>query len=725
MGLILRSMNKKVEKFLKVVLLVALFLSVGIFNSVKADNTTPTVETVTASSATMVYGSAVPTITAIYSPSLTTPLATADTCSTVATSTSPVGAYASTCSGASDPNYTFNSYTNGSVSITQATPTITWSNPADIISGTALSATQLNATASVSGTSVPGTFAYTPDVGTILSAGTNQTLSVTFTPTDTIDYTTVTATTAINVTAPQGSGSGSSTPAPTLDIETSVDVPVSCSATDTDGVAHNYLQDGSTNSYLAICALEAAIKSGSISNVQLSNKYPTMGLFITSINGVTADPSQYWAIYQNGSYANSGIAELPVATRDSIVFQLEDFSGNNFGDKVTLNIRSLISNTSSVGTSGGGYVEKVNTTIISPTKSVFDLNKALSFLSAQQKNDGSFGEDLYTDWAAVAMASNNSQSQVVKLVSYLETDKIESSTLTDSERHAMALMSLGLNPYNADGENYISNITASFDGKQFGDPKEDNDDIFALIVLQNTGYSQNDQLISKDISFVLSAQNADGSWDSSVDMTGAAMEALSSFNQNEQIKDALTKAENYLKQNQKSDGSWNDNASSTAWAMEGILAQGEKISDWTTNSTTGTTGNTPLDYLATIQDTDGGVKDSNMQNKIWETAYVTSALSGKTWNQIMQKFEKEETPSPVVAPKVIAKKHVAKKTTPVTNTSEKIINTPKIENQANQNSASAINAISPSPAPTKTSAQTETPKKNWFSRLMDKIFGSH
>ena len=50
-----------------------------------------------------------------------------------------------------------------------------------------------------------------------------------------------------------------------------------------------------------------------------------------------------------------------------------------------------------------------------------------------------------------------------------------------------------------------------------------------------------------------------------------------------------------------------------------------------TNSTTGTTGNTPLDYLATIQDTDGGVKDSNMQNKIWETAYVTSALSGKTW----------------------------------------------------------------------------------------------
>ena len=35
---------------------------------------------------------------------------------------------------------------------------------------------------------VPGTFAYSPPLGTVLGAGT-QTLSVTFTPTDTTDYT--------------------------------------------------------------------------------------------------------------------------------------------------------------------------------------------------------------------------------------------------------------------------------------------------------------------------------------------------------------------------------------------------------------------------------------------------------------------------------------------------------------------------------------------------------
>ncbi len=76
------------------------------------------------------------------------------------------------------------------------TPTITWPAPASIVAGTALSAMQLDATANI-----PGTFVYTPASGTVLSAGNNQTLSVTFTPADTIDYSTTTATTTISVTA--------------------------------------------------------------------------------------------------------------------------------------------------------------------------------------------------------------------------------------------------------------------------------------------------------------------------------------------------------------------------------------------------------------------------------------------------------------------------------------------------------------------------------------------
>ncbi len=92
------------------------------------------------------------------------------------------------------------------MTLVKAAPAITWSAPAAIAYGTALSATQLNATASV-----PGTFVYTPTAGTVLPAGT-QTLSVTFTPTDTANYNQTTKTVSINdneVTVTVGSGSAS------------------------------------------------------------------------------------------------------------------------------------------------------------------------------------------------------------------------------------------------------------------------------------------------------------------------------------------------------------------------------------------------------------------------------------------------------------------------------------------------------------------------------------
>lgn len=73
-------------------------------------------------------------------------------------------------------------------------PTITWSNPADIVYGTPISATQLNATANV-----PGTFTYNIAEGTVLHAGAAQSLVATFTPTDTSLYTTATAEAFLNV----------------------------------------------------------------------------------------------------------------------------------------------------------------------------------------------------------------------------------------------------------------------------------------------------------------------------------------------------------------------------------------------------------------------------------------------------------------------------------------------------------------------------------------------
>src|SRR5207249_3252869 len=80
------------------------------------------------------------------------------------------------------------------INVLKATPTLTWAAPPDITYRTAVGAAQLNATANVA-----GTFAYTPAAGMVLGAGSGQTLAVTFTPTDTTNYSSATKTVTINV----------------------------------------------------------------------------------------------------------------------------------------------------------------------------------------------------------------------------------------------------------------------------------------------------------------------------------------------------------------------------------------------------------------------------------------------------------------------------------------------------------------------------------------------
>src|SRR5260221_2055409 len=141
---------------------------------------------------TKVYGQANPTLTITYTGFLNgegTSNITNPTASTTATVSSGVGTYPITLSGGSAANYNL-TLQSGTLTITKATPSVSWANPAAINYSTALSATQLNATASV-----PGTFAYTPAGGTVLNAGANQVLSVNFSPTDAANYNAVNGTT--------------------------------------------------------------------------------------------------------------------------------------------------------------------------------------------------------------------------------------------------------------------------------------------------------------------------------------------------------------------------------------------------------------------------------------------------------------------------------------------------------------------------------------------------
>jgi sugar lactone lactonase YvrE len=95
---------------------------------------------------------------------------------------------------AGDANFAAAAAVEQTFTVAAATPAITWAPPAAITYGAALTASQLNASAGVA-----GTFTYSPTAGAVLNAGSEQVLNVTFTPTNSANYTTATASTKITV----------------------------------------------------------------------------------------------------------------------------------------------------------------------------------------------------------------------------------------------------------------------------------------------------------------------------------------------------------------------------------------------------------------------------------------------------------------------------------------------------------------------------------------------
>lgn len=103
-----------------------------------------------------------------------------------------VGSYAATVLF-SNLNDTVTQSRQFTLTVSKATPTVTWANPTAITYGAALTSAQLDATANA-----PGNFAYTPAAGAVLTAGTH-TLTAAFTPSDSTDYNSVTNNVSLTV----------------------------------------------------------------------------------------------------------------------------------------------------------------------------------------------------------------------------------------------------------------------------------------------------------------------------------------------------------------------------------------------------------------------------------------------------------------------------------------------------------------------------------------------
>lgn len=411
-----------------------------------------------------------------------------------------------------------------------------------------------------------------------------------------------------------------------------VDVPAQCTVNDSDGVAHSY------TGFLGICALQKTVESGAISSVSLSNAFPALGLFVTAIGGVAANPaSEYWALYQNGSFALVGVTQMTVSAGDTILFELHDFADAYLGSSLTITVNSLVSSPSVATTTPSGSGIKL-------IASDFDVAKAVAFLVAEQQEDGSMPTWLLSDWTAFALASYGPSGARDKLRDYLKQSTPGMTNVTDYERHAMALLSLGINPYVGAGADYITPIVAAFDGAQVGDPVLVNDDIFAVFPLLHAGYLR-DPMLESIKGVIVRAQKADGSWEGSVDLTAAAVQALALFDRTLDVERAIDRAEGYLASQQKEDGGFG-NSFSTAWAMQAISAMGDSHTTWTK-----ALYHTPRYYLSELQQKDGGVEpaDAGQNARLWATAYAVPGVLGKTWDSILASFPKPPPPTPPTA----------------------------------------------------------------------------
>ena len=108
------------------------------------------------------------------------------------------GTCALTAVKAGDNNYNASAVSAPlTLTLNKASQTITWNNPANIVLGTPLGPTQLNATVTVVGPAPAGTLTYSPAAPTVLGVGTHQALNVTAAATN--NYNAANATVYINV----------------------------------------------------------------------------------------------------------------------------------------------------------------------------------------------------------------------------------------------------------------------------------------------------------------------------------------------------------------------------------------------------------------------------------------------------------------------------------------------------------------------------------------------
>ncbi len=309
------------------------------------------------------------------------------------------------------------------------------------------------------------------------------------------------------------------------------------------------------------------------------------------------------------------------------------------------------------------------------------LDRTVRFLQEVQNPDGGFGgvrggesDPDFSAWVALALAAAgiNPQDQSrsrgdVDAYTYLANHSTELSTTTDFERVLLVADAAGTPARSFGGRDLVAAILqrqlpdGSFEHIDEGQPAI-NDTVFAILALAPVHEPGVSDAVERAVNWLEGEQIDDGSWSSNcpktlpscsaeaeVDMTGAAVEALTAAGRRGSTREAHAFA--FLRAAQDTDGGFSEkaaqsesNVASTAWAVQGMWAGGENPEDaaWTKS------GINPLGYMASLQQSDGSIRFKVSEDAIpvWMTAYVAPAFAGQALPIPPVARRVEEAPSP-------------------------------------------------------------------------------
>jgi energy-coupling factor transport system substrate-specific component len=278
------------------------------------------------------------------------------------------------------------------------------------------------------------------------------------------------------------------------------------------------------------------------------------------------------------------------------------------------------------------------------------LGREVAFLTGAQNADGGFGgargqssSELYTAWAAIALASAGRSPAGVSRGgrSVLDSLRGEAPTLQglgDAERTILAARVCRASAYSFGGRNLVAEVLHSrARDNSFGD--QTNLTAFAIFALRAVGHSPRFGPIREAAGWIERQQNTDGGFGfggrgspSDVDDTAAALQAL--VDAGARNARVLGAASGFLTRAQNPDGGYpqqqggESNAQSTAWAVQGLIASRRDPSSVRRRGS-----RSPIGYLESLVTPGGSVRYSrwSAQTPVWVTAQVLIALAGRTF----------------------------------------------------------------------------------------------